>query len=171
MVAGDVINFELNNKEENKILIKQSGLTFRNFAGDWRAKFSWHQPGIYFPKNVLELAGPLDESLHYEFDYDLMIRVLQIAKVFYLNKPILKFRIHGGAKTQKNKNEMQKELKIISKRYAPLIPRAQAYWAVNDGLKSFKNKKIKEGLALFSLALKKHFRVAITDFCRTLFKK
>jgi glycosyltransferase involved in cell wall biosynthesis len=168
LIVGEVINYYSNiDKTE---VVKQCGLTWRNFAGDWCPRFSWHQPGIYFPRGPLKEVGPLDESLNFEFDYDLMIRVLKRVGPFYLKKPIVKFLIHPEAKTQRQPVCMKEELRIISRRYAHLIPRAQAFWAIHDGIESVTRGHLGEGLTRIIRGIRTHPIGALIDLQRGFLK-
>lgn len=168
LIVGEVINYYSNiDKTE---VVKQYGLTWQNFAGDWRSRFSWHQPGIYFPRGPLKEVGPLDESLNFEFDYDLMIRILKRVKPFYLKKPIVKFLIHSEAKTQRQPGCMNEELRIISRRYAHLIPRAQAFWEIHDGIEAVARGHLGEGLARIICGIRTHPLGALIDLQKGLLK-
>ena len=41
----------------------------------YRGNTLW-QPGVFWPRRLWELAGPLSESLHYTMDYDLFMRMM-----------------------------------------------------------------------------------------------
>ena len=66
------------------------GLLGRNFIP---------QPATFFRRDLLEEAGPLDESLHYAMDYDLWLRFARLAEPAFVPRPLAAFRWHGAAKT------------------------------------------------------------------------
>jgi glycosyltransferase involved in cell wall biosynthesis len=168
LIAGDVINFF--SFSSDTTITKQFGLTLKNFAGNLHARFSWHQPGIYFPGDVLASTGPLDESLHYCFDYDLMCRVLQYATAYYLKIPVAKFRIHPESKNQSFPVEaIKKEERTVARRYSSFVPRAMEYWLVQDGIDLLKSGKIIQGLSKFIRGSYIHPLGAIIDFTRGVF--
>ncbi len=57
------------------------------------------QPATFFRRDLLEQAGPLDESLHYAMDYDLWLRFARIADPAFIRRPLASFRWHGRSKT------------------------------------------------------------------------
>jgi len=167
LIVGDVINF--NTDSDRNELIKQYGVTFSNIVGDWRARWLWHQPGIYFPRNPLMAVGLLDESLHLSFDFDLLCRILQQTNVHYLRIPIAKFRIHPYAKTQLFSSEkLKEEMQIVYRRYADKVPRAKAFWAVKDGMESLRKGQYKDGLEILIKGIRAHFLGATIDIIRML---
>lgn len=58
------------------------------------------QPATFFTRRAWELTGPLDESLHYQLDYELFLR-MQARGVRFgtLRRPLARFRLHGDSKT------------------------------------------------------------------------
>ena len=57
------------------------------------------QPATFFRRDLIEEAGPLDESLHYAMDYDLWLRFARLAPPTFVPRPLAAFRWHGGSKT------------------------------------------------------------------------
>jgi glycosyltransferase involved in cell wall biosynthesis len=59
----------------------------------------WHQPHIWFRTAALREVR-IDPSLHYRFDFELMIRYLQrFPRVHYSDSTLAWFRLHAGSKT------------------------------------------------------------------------
>jgi len=59
------------------------------------------QPGTFLRRKVVELAGGLDESLHYVMDFDLWLRMGLHAPMMYLPGTVAYTRLHPQAKTLK----------------------------------------------------------------------
>lgn len=58
------------------------------------------QPGALFRRRALELAGPLDETLHYYFDFAWLLRLaLAGARVVHLPRELAAYRLHPGSKS------------------------------------------------------------------------
>lgn len=58
------------------------------------------QPATIFTRQALAAAGPIDESIRYQMDYDFFLRMLHAGVRFStLQVPIAKFRLHGDSKT------------------------------------------------------------------------
>ena len=66
-VAGPVINFDMRSGRET--VIRQFGITFENMVKFWEQRYSWHQPGFFFPHAVYESVGGIDEGLDYAMDH------------------------------------------------------------------------------------------------------
>jgi glycosyltransferase involved in cell wall biosynthesis len=118
-IAGPVINVDLRSGRET--LIPQYGITFDNMVKFWEQNYSWHQPGLFFPRFAYELAGGLDGSLDYAMDHDLVCRLLQHCQVVYVDKPIARFRLHGASKTCTAWHHYMLELSQVSQRYWPMV--------------------------------------------------
>lgn len=57
------------------------------------------QPATFFRRDLLEEAGPLDESLRYAMDYDLWLRFARIAQPAFVPRPLASFRWHPSSIT------------------------------------------------------------------------
>ena len=57
------------------------------------------QPGSWYRRSVVEAYGPLDEQLHYLFDYDFFLRVAGRVRAEFVPEVMAWFRVHGGSKT------------------------------------------------------------------------
>jgi glycosyltransferase involved in cell wall biosynthesis len=57
------------------------------------------QPGSFYRRSVVEAFGPLNESLHYLFDYDFFLRVAGRARVAFIPEVMAWFRIHSSSKS------------------------------------------------------------------------
>jgi len=69
-----------------------------DYVLDWRRNYIL-QPAVFWNRQMWELAGPLEESLHYAMDFDLWLRFFQIRKPVLSDKPIGMHRSHGRSKT------------------------------------------------------------------------
>lgn len=95
IVAGPVINYRPSTGQEKLI---QQRLNMDNMLRFWSKDWSWHQPGLFFPRALLQAAGPLDERLHYCMDYDLVLRLLPHCGVAGVDQPLVRFRLHESSK-------------------------------------------------------------------------
>lgn len=57
------------------------------------------QPAVFFRRDLLEEAGPLDESLRYSMDYDLWLRFAERAEPVFLPRTLAAFRWHAASTT------------------------------------------------------------------------
>jgi len=115
IIAGAVINHWEDSRREKVILQR---LEMSRMLQFWSKEWSWHQPGIFFPRNALAKAGSLDETMHYCMDYDLLLRLLPQCAVFTFDKPLVRFRIHESAKGGGNNfDQFLSEWSLVSKRH------------------------------------------------------
>jgi len=116
IILGDVINFMDGRNQET--LIQQWNITLKSFVGAHNGGFSWHQPGTFVSKECLKNGGKLDESLHFSFDWDWMCKMLTYSPViYYLKKPVARFRIHDESKTGGDMPACWKETMMVIQRY------------------------------------------------------
>lgn len=97
LIVGNVLNFESDNRN-NKYLSVQDNINLESILNFWTTKSSWHQPGIFFPMDIIKYYGELDVNYHYSMDFDLLCKVLTQCKVVYCNDIFIYFRIHSKSK-------------------------------------------------------------------------
>jgi len=106
-------------------LIDEKGKKVGFIGGKYRGKRSlieyWKdafipQPSVFFRRNLLHEIGFLNESLHYAMDWDFWLRISEKYSLFYINKPLANFRIHGKQKTA-GYEIFEPELYEMSKKY------------------------------------------------------
>lgn len=96
IVAGDVVNFEEDTGRER--LVVHDEITLARVIQFWKGRV-WHQPGIFFPREICLQVGALDETLRYAMDYDYLCRLLTQTAAVYTHSTVARFRIHGRSKT------------------------------------------------------------------------
>jgi glycosyltransferase involved in cell wall biosynthesis len=117
--AAPVANFYSRGREH---LIRPYGLVIENVVQYWTRKSLWHDPGLFWPRGVIDAVGDLDTSLRYAFDYDFLVRALQHVPVEYIDHVAAGFRLHRQSKTISQTEQMMAETAAVSRRYWPLIP-------------------------------------------------
>lgn len=118
ILMGDVTNFM--DGGDRTWLTRQFNVSFQNIIAPSNDFWSWHQPGVFVPKNLFAAVGPLDEGLRYVFDLDWLLRLLQRAEVHYLRTPVARFRVHQAAKTTAEyPNWVQEGHRLLQIRYWP----------------------------------------------------
>lgn len=97
LFAGQTQNFHADRLAHRRI---SRNFTARNFIRiPVESRVRWHQPGIWYRTTALREIG-IDESLHYRFDLDLLIRYChRYPQVRYSRALMAYFRLHGGSKT------------------------------------------------------------------------
>jgi glycosyltransferase involved in cell wall biosynthesis len=120
LVAGDVVNFDTESGEERVIV--HDRFVLEQVIMFWEGRV-WHQPGLFFPRQALSKAGPLDETLPYTMDLDLLCRLLQHCSVVPTGTEVTRFRIHPASKTTTQAGAgFLLENSEVSRRYWHLLP-------------------------------------------------
>ena len=89
----------------------------RNKMANWGHKGHFYQPSCFFSAESWLRVGPLDESLHYAMDLDLWLRLAQLGDFIPIRKTLSAAVIHPHAKTQKDRDKMEKEIQLIQHRH------------------------------------------------------
>jgi hypothetical protein len=77
------------------------------------------QPGSFWTKKVWELTGPLNENLHFVFDWEWFLRAKSNATEFiYTNRVMSMYRVHDAHKTSNGGEKRQKEIEYILSKYS-----------------------------------------------------
>ncbi len=124
VIAGEVVWFA---GEREKVLHgRPRAINFVQLACIWLPDTSWHQPGVFFPSQALVSVGPLDETLDYAFDYDLLCRVCLRHPVVLVDEVLAWYRLHPASRTVAREGLYVPEILAISRRYWPNLPQADA---------------------------------------------
>ncbi|MCM3197152.1 glycosyltransferase [Priestia megaterium] len=77
---------------------------------------------VIIKKDLFEHVGYFNPFFRYTHDYELWFRLLiKGYKMYYLDEPLTKFRVHEESGTHKHTLEMQKEMALIESHYRPLL--------------------------------------------------
>lgn len=66
-------------------------------------------------------AGLFDETFLYAHDYEFWIRIAQHYNFQYLNEPLVFYRIHAEMGTQKHINTINREIRMVQKKYRNVL--------------------------------------------------
>jgi glycosyltransferase involved in cell wall biosynthesis len=77
------------------------------------------QPATFWTRKMWETCGPLRENLYFAMDYDLWLRMSQIARFERVDTYVAKYRIHPEAKCFADNYGPRIELIQVSRRYWP----------------------------------------------------
>lgn len=103
----------------------QGGLSFPQLVEFWNYPAAYHQPGIFISRDAWNLAGGVDESLHYAFDYDVYCRILRSGEAAYLDQPVAAYREHDATKSRTAPDRF----------YAELCAASSRHWDAVEGLR------------------------------------
>jgi glycosyltransferase involved in cell wall biosynthesis len=102
------------------------------------------QPSVFWTRAAWEMVGPLDESLHYAFDWDWFLRAAKSCKFIRSDRVFSRYRIHSKNKSGVGGRERWMELVEVVKRHAPgrvtdhyeyLTNHSIAHWWLNKRMR------------------------------------
>lgn len=109
----------------------------------WRYVHAVPQPTVFFRRRLLQSCGPLDESYHYIFDFELFWRFLWKAKIAKIEKTLAFYRIHREGKTA-DWGKFQAELYRFSRPWWPGVTRREFQYTLRDFLRNFMQRHFPE---------------------------
>jgi len=74
------------------------------------------QPSVFWTRELWQRTGPVDESLHYAFDWDWFRRACADAKVRKTRRILSAYRFHAAHKSQSGNKKRQEEMLVVAGR-------------------------------------------------------
>lgn len=114
-------------------VIDEAGRTLRPYktepfsADRLAAECFISQPAAFVRREVFRVIGPLDPDLHYCMDYDLWIRIARWFELAYLEEFLAGSREHPDTKTQRDRDQVYREILQVTTKHYGLPSRS---WAV-----------------------------------------
>jgi glycosyltransferase involved in cell wall biosynthesis len=102
------------------------------------------QPSVFWTRAAWNLVGPLDESLHYAFDWDWFLRATRSCRFIRSDQVLSRYRVHSEHKSGTGGSERWKELVEVVKRHSSgrvmdhyrfLTERSIAHWWLNKRMR------------------------------------
>jgi hypothetical protein len=102
------------------------------------------QPSVFWTQAASELVGPLDERLHYAFDWDWFLRAARLCRFIRSDKVLSRYRIHSEHKSGIGGRERWKEVVEVVQRHSSgrvtehyrfLTNHPIAYWWLNKRMR------------------------------------
>jgi glycosyltransferase involved in cell wall biosynthesis len=99
----------------------------------WHPEFgAFHQPGVFFLKEVLDEVGYLDETLYYALDYDLWARVIQKYEFHRVEASFATYRLHKASKSGTGWDVFKPECERVSQQYVDALePREKMAYLIH----------------------------------------
>lgn len=92
-----------------------------DFCHRYPAYIPFPQPASFFSKTLIEHTGPLDASLHYAMDYELLLRAYLTGDIRYHPYTFSKYRIHPSSKTH-HTTKFVHEWRDVFSRFLSTVP-------------------------------------------------
>jgi len=89
----------------------------RNKIASWGFEGHFFQPACFFSRNAWEKYGPLDEELHFCFDFDFYLKVITDYEFVGSGKIWAEATSHKDAKTEKQPNLLKEEISLVQRRH------------------------------------------------------
>lgn len=86
---------------------------------DVRIRDRFQQPSTFWTRKVYETIGPLNEELHYAFDWEYFIRIADRFPMTHLPKALSAYRVHGAHKSGTGGKKRAEEIVAVMRKYAP----------------------------------------------------
>lgn len=77
------------------------------------------QPSVFFTRAAWERVGPLDESLHYAFDWEWFLRAAKVCHFIRSDQVLSRYRIHSQHKTGTGGLRRWEEMSEVVRRHSP----------------------------------------------------
>jgi glycosyltransferase involved in cell wall biosynthesis len=77
------------------------------------------QPSVFFTRAAWEKVGPLDESLHYAFDWEWFLRAGKVCRFIQCDQVLSRYRIHSQHKTATGGLRRWEEMSEVVRRHSP----------------------------------------------------
>lgn len=72
---------------------------------------------VMMKMDVFSQIGLFDEELMYTHDYEFWLRAVQTYDFYYLNEPLVQYRVHERMGSKKHEKEIMAELKFLRRKY------------------------------------------------------
>jgi glycosyltransferase involved in cell wall biosynthesis len=123
------------------------------------------QPSVFFTRTAWERVGPLDESLHFAFDWDWFLRAAKICRFLRCDQTLSRYRIHAAHKTGTGGLPRWEEMSEVVRRHSPdSIVRHYQYLLACPDARWWLNKRMRLA-QLFRRILPDSIGDALGTFC------
>jgi glycosyltransferase involved in cell wall biosynthesis len=110
------------------------------------------QPSVFWTRKAWEIVGPLDESLHFGFDWEWFLRAGKACRFMATEELLSRYRIHPAHKSGTGGKKRWIELLAIVRRHSsPEVIRHYEYLVRRDSARWWLNKRMRLSLALKGL--------------------
>ena len=109
------------------------------------------QPSVFWTRKTWEIVGPLDQSLHYGFDWEWFLRAAKVCRFQTTGSVLSRYRIHQRHKSRTGGKKRWLELLTVVRRHAsPLVIQHYEFLVRRNSARWWLNKRMRLFLALQS---------------------
>jgi glycosyltransferase involved in cell wall biosynthesis len=107
------------------------------------------QPSVFWTRKAWETVGPLDETLHYGFDWEWFLRAGKVCRFFATDVMLSRYRIHRAHKSATGGKKRWMELLTVVRRHSsPVVVRHYEFLIRRNSARWWLNKRMRVFLAL-----------------------
>jgi glycosyltransferase involved in cell wall biosynthesis len=102
------------------------------------------QPSVFWTRPAWEMVGPLDESLHYGFDWEWFLRASKLCRFVATDALLSRYRLHTTQKSGTGgKRRWMELLEIVRRHSSPAVVRHYEFLLRNDIARWWLNKRMR----------------------------
>jgi glycosyltransferase involved in cell wall biosynthesis len=102
------------------------------------------QPSVFWTRKAWEMVGPLDESLHYGFDWEWFLRASKVCRFISIDQTLSRYRVHARHKSSTGgKTRWLELLKIVRTHSPPDVVQSYEYLVECDSARWWLNKRMR----------------------------
>jgi glycosyltransferase involved in cell wall biosynthesis len=106
------------------------------------------QPSVFWTRKAWEMVGPLDENLHYGFDWEWFLRASKVCRFVRTDSMLSRYRIHETHKSATGGKKRWLELLTIVRRHSsPAVVAHYEFLLSNNSARWWLNKRMRLLLA------------------------
>ena len=107
------------------------------------------QPSVFWTRKAWEMVGPLDESLHYAFDWEWLLRAAKACRFISTGALLSRYRIHAAHKSSTGGKKRWIELLAVVRRHSsPVVVSHYEFLVERNAARWWLNKRMRLSLAL-----------------------
>ena len=110
------------------------------------------QPSVFWTRRAWEMVGPLDETLHYGFDWEWFLRASKVCRFVATNALLSRYRLHTTHKTGTGGKRRWIELvEVVRRHSSPTVVEHYEFLLRNDSVRWWLNKRMRIAQGLRAL--------------------
>jgi glycosyltransferase involved in cell wall biosynthesis len=107
------------------------------------------QPSVFWTRKAWEAVGPLDEELHFAFDWEWLLRASRVCRFIASDSVLSRYRIHDAHKSGSGGNRRWLELCTVVRRHSsPAVINHYEFLQRNQAARWWLNKRMRVFLRL-----------------------
>ena len=107
------------------------------------------QPSVFWTRRAWDMVGPLDETLHYGFDWEWFLRASKVCRFVATSALLSRYRVHTTHKSGTGgKRRWIELLEIVRRHSSPAVVEHYGFLLRNDSARWWLNKRMRAAQGL-----------------------